>query len=253
MRNGMRRGSLKPSGGEGSQRVEPETSGGRTGGPRSGRSRGTSPGCPGSASRPVTVEDVPEEDTSRDAAGVSLPHSPASASIPAFADDGELDAPRRANRACPPAPPPAQPGYFDPPSIPPISPPSHNPINYQPSPGAASAPQAWTPTPPQQNPWQPPGQAPVAPRLSLLAFRLPPPLPLPGKSLINPDISMWPRPSSSTCGHACDTASAYGRFELIQTPRREPALSPTRRLWLRLRNTRNGLSRHSTLRMSQPR
>lgn len=115
--------------------------------------------------RPATVEDAPDADLRRDAAGVSLPQSPASAG-PSPASDDELQLPgvptglgETAHR-----------GYFDTPSMPsPISPhsnaPSNAPSNYhgaldlppppagaawsqsQPSPEASPPPTAWSQPP----------------------------------------------------------------------------------------------------------
>lgn len=101
--------------------------------------------------RPATVEDAPDRDAPagdvpRDDAGVSLPHSPASAiNLPSAPVDGDLklpSAPGYEDGA-------AQPGYFDPPpSIPsPVSPPAHNPVTYHPT-DPPTAPRDWAPTPP---------------------------------------------------------------------------------------------------------
>ena len=112
--------------------------------------------------QPVTIEDVPDEDTPRDAAGISLPHSPASGGPSAPVDDGDLKLPGVPSHLHDPSPPPAESSYFDPPSMPSISPPSHNPVNYHPGPGAPPAPQSWTPTPPPQDSWQHPPDPPVS-------------------------------------------------------------------------------------------
>lgn len=80
-----------------------------------------------SASRPVpprvSVEDVPDPDLKRDAAGVSLPQSPVSAG-PSPSDDGDLKLPGVPTDLAPLA---GQPGYFDSESMPsPVSPPAHD-------------------------------------------------------------------------------------------------------------------------------
>ncbi|KAK3936091.1 vacuolar protein sorting-associated protein vts1 [Diplogelasinospora grovesii] len=115
----------------------------------------------GSSARPVTIEDVPDADLRRDAAGVSLPHSPASAAP----SDGELKLPGVPTEIGRPA---AQPGYFDNQSMPsPVSPPVQDPVNFQPSgPELPSAPANWPPPqpsqptsgmpPPPQHSWQRP-------------------------------------------------------------------------------------------------
>ncbi|KAK4672690.1 hypothetical protein QC763_105300 [Podospora pseudopauciseta] len=80
--------------------------------------------------RSVTVEDVPDVDLRRDAAGVSLPQSPVSAGPPsAWGDELKLPGvPTQLNDPVPRSP-----------SIPsPISPPSHNPANYQGAPDLPS-------------------------------------------------------------------------------------------------------------------
>ncbi|KAK0670990.1 putative vacuolar protein sorting-associated protein [Cercophora samala] len=115
----------------------------------------------GAGPRSVTMEDVPDADLRRDAAGVSLPQSPASAGPPSTWGD-ELKLPGVPTKLTDPAP--------NSPSIPsPISPPSHNPANYQgapdlPSPVAGST---WTQsqpsplnTPPPVSWSQPPAQPP---------------------------------------------------------------------------------------------
>ncbi|KAK3362419.1 Vta1 like-domain-containing protein [Lasiosphaeria hispida] len=89
---------------------------------------------PGSAPRPVSMEDAPDTDLRRDAAGVSLPHSPASAVF-----GGELKLPGVPTELGPPA------GYFDSESLPsPISPPAHDTANYQAAPDLPPTPYGWT-------------------------------------------------------------------------------------------------------------
>lgn len=120
----------------------------------------SAPGGPGP--RPVTVEDVPDtgSDVKRDAAGVSLPHSPVSAVPPPAQDDLQLpSAPSNFYQ------PPAEPGYFDNHPLPsPVSPPTHNPVNYHPQ-DIPPPPVAWTPTPP------PPASHPAYPPPSHDQFR----------------------------------------------------------------------------------
>ncbi|KAL2255842.1 hypothetical protein VTK26DRAFT_2625 [Humicola hyalothermophila] len=107
--------------------------------------------------RPVTVEDAPDADLPRDAAGVSLPHSPASVGPSPISDAGELKlpgVPTGLNR-------PAPTGHFgQEPAIP-------SPSN--PSPDLPVPPTDWAPTQPSPEPrapptaWsQPPASPPVA-------------------------------------------------------------------------------------------
>ncbi|KAK4193186.1 vacuolar protein sorting-associated protein vts1 [Podospora australis] len=122
--------------------------------------------------RPATMEEVPDAETRRDAAGVSLPPSPASAGP----SDGGLKLPGVPSGFGDST----QPGYFDSPSMPsPISPPSHHPTEYQeapdlppapsganwahspPSPETSPPPMTWSQPPPPSNPpssagWAPP-------------------------------------------------------------------------------------------------
>ncbi|KAK0748463.1 Vta1 like-domain-containing protein [Apiosordaria backusii] len=126
----------------------------------------------GAGPRSVTMEDVSDADLRRDAAGVSLPQSPASAG-PSSAWGDELKLPGVPTQFNDPAP--------NSPSIPsPISPPSHNPVNYQgapdlpspatgstwaqsqPSPLTTPPPVSWSQPPPQPPPasgWTPPPAA----------------------------------------------------------------------------------------------
>lgn len=129
------------------------------------------------APRPVSVEDVPDADIRRDAAGVSLPHSPASAG-PSPMSDGELRLPGVPTKLGPPAG--TQPGYFDSETIPsPVSPPATDfrsapDLPSAPSgwggaddvPDIPSAPTGWSNPPPPSSGWppsQPPFQPPTAP------------------------------------------------------------------------------------------
>lgn len=88
---------------------------------------------PPTAPRVATVEDAPEiDDTGRDSAGVSPPHSPApAAKSPSVPEEGELQLPSAPGYGDE-ASPAAQPGYFDPPpSLPsPISPPAQDPLDH---------------------------------------------------------------------------------------------------------------------------
>jgi vacuolar protein sorting-associated protein VTA1 len=144
----------------------------------------------------------------RDAAGVSLPHSPASA-VPS----DELKLPGVPTDLQPPA---QQPGYFDSNSMPsPVSPPSHNPSGYHPPADSNVPPQTWTPTPPPQapdsvfspstgapapedhyRPAPPPAAAPptFAPVQNPTPAVAPAPIPKPAVSIAKPTI---PPPSSA--------------------------------------------------------
>lgn len=113
--------------------------------------------------RHATIEDAADQDAARNAAGVSLPHSPASA-VPSE----ELKLPGVPSHLNEPQPPAQQPGYFDSHSMPsPVSPPSHNPVGYQPPADMNALPRSWASTPP------PPSQAPDS------AFAPPSPTPAP--------------------------------------------------------------------------
>lgn len=93
---------------------------------------------PGTTPRPATVEDAPDVDSTRDAAGVSLPHTPPALTLPGV--PGHIG-----------QQPSGQPGYFDSHSMPsPVSPPEPNQPPYQPSPDSHPPPQTWTPSPPPQ-------------------------------------------------------------------------------------------------------
>jgi len=90
-------------------------------------------GPSGTGPRPATVEDVPDAEIKRDAAGVSLPHSPAS-----MTSGGDLKLPGVPTELGPPA---SQPGYFDSETIPsPVSPPLPD---LQASPDLPPAPSGW--------------------------------------------------------------------------------------------------------------
>ncbi|KAK4231090.1 vacuolar protein sorting-associated protein vts1 [Podospora fimiseda] len=117
--------------------------------------------------RPATVEDAPDADLRRDAAGVSLPHSPASG-VPSPASDDGLQLPGV----------PTGIRFFDSPSIPsPVSPPSNDASapdlpqpppggawpNLQPSPEASPPPSAWSQPPANLPPASPWGQTPTGP------------------------------------------------------------------------------------------
>jgi vacuolar protein sorting-associated protein VTA1 len=87
--------------------------------------------------RPVTVEEVPDADLRRDAAGVSLPHSPVSAG-PSPVSEGELKLPGVPTDLSDPAPS----GYFD--SAPAFPPQSHHQRNSQTTPDLPAPPTGWT-------------------------------------------------------------------------------------------------------------
>lgn len=113
---------------------------------------GTTPGL-GHLHLQPKVEDVSDSDTKsvrRDAAGVSLPHSPASTG-----PSDELSLPGVPTHIGGSLPPPQQPGYFDNSMPSPVSPqpPAHNPVNHHPS---APPPQTWAPTPPAATAFSPP-------------------------------------------------------------------------------------------------
>jgi vacuolar protein sorting-associated protein VTA1 len=111
--------------------------------------------------RNVTVEDAADHDVARDAAGVSLPHSPASTAP----SDG-LQLPGVPTHLSDPQPSLQPPGYFDDHSMPsPMSPPSHDPAGHQSSSHSNAPPKTWAPTPPPQAPhssFAPPPSAPAA-------------------------------------------------------------------------------------------
>ncbi|KAK3335887.1 Vta1 like-domain-containing protein [Cercophora scortea] len=91
------------------------------------------------APRPATVEEVPDVDLPRDAAGVSLPHSPASV-VPLAVSDGELHLPGVPTTLGEPA---VQPGYFDsePSPVSPAAP--HDSSGYQTAPTLPPPPAGW--------------------------------------------------------------------------------------------------------------
>ncbi|KAK3694452.1 Vta1 like-domain-containing protein [Podospora appendiculata] len=104
------------------------------------------------APRPARVEEVPDVDLPSDAAGVSLPHSPASV-VPSAVSDGELHLPGVPTTLGEPA---AQPGYFD--SEPsPVSPAAQDPDGYQAAPVLPPPPAGWSQ--PQPSPGIPPPPA----------------------------------------------------------------------------------------------
>jgi len=93
--------------------------------PAQGDALDDSPSGP-TAPRPATVEDAPDADLRRDAAGVSLPESPASAGpSPASGDELQLPGvPTGLSNT-------AEQGYFDPPAMPsPMSSPCNAPNDY---------------------------------------------------------------------------------------------------------------------------
>lgn len=114
----------------------------------------------GTGPRPVTVEDVPDVEVRRDAAGVSLPHSPAS-----MASDGELKLPGVPTELGPPAtyarsesmPSPVSPSFPDsqaPPDLPSAPSGWADPGS---GPDIPSAPPSWPAHQPSSDPaWAPP-------------------------------------------------------------------------------------------------
>ncbi|KAB5549567.1 Vta1 like-domain-containing protein [Coniochaeta sp. 2T2.1] len=149
-----------------------------------GGGEGTTPAPLPPNPRQVTVEDAPDGDVARDAAGVSLPHSPMSA-----AQSDELQLPGVPTDLQPPA---QQPGYFDDHGQPsPISPPSHNPAAHQPPP------KTWTPTPPPQAPhFVPPPSAPEDHYRSA-----PPPAAAPPPTCQAPTPAVAPAPVAPPAAH----------------------------------------------------
>ncbi|KAM7188448.1 vacuolar protein sorting-associated protein vts1 [Naviculisporaceae sp. PSN 640] len=111
--------------------------------------------------RPVTVEEVPDSDLPRDAAGVSLPQSPASGG-PSAVSDGELNLPGVPTQLNDPAP---RPDYFNSGSLP-------SPMDTSTPSFLPSAPTEWShhtqpgpavpPHPPTQ--WSPPPANPPPPQ-----------------------------------------------------------------------------------------
>ena len=107
--------------------------------------------------RPATVEDVPDVDVPRDAAGVSLPQSPASAAA-SLTSDPELSLPGVPTALRQPA---TAPQHFDTERSPsPVSPPTHAPVDY----GAPQDPPPAAPTWSQTQPGS--GFPPTAPTWS---------------------------------------------------------------------------------------
>lgn len=161
-------------------------------------------GSPDRAPKPVTMEDAPDADLSRDSV-VAAPLPPTSATAaepPSVSDDGELKLPSAPGYGDESAP-AAEPGYFDPPTtLPsPISPPSHNPVNYTPGANAPSAPDTWAPTPPPAastfSPPSGPSASPAtlptfAPPYSPTAAVAPPPISPPS----NPNFAGGPPPAN---------------------------------------------------------
>ncbi|KAK4129115.1 DUF605-domain-containing protein [Parathielavia appendiculata] len=89
--------------------------------------------------RPATVEEVPDADLVKDAAGVSLPHSPVSAGPSPLSDDG-LQLPGVPTHFSQPA----QPGYFE--SEASAAPPSQHRGPYEAPPDLLAPPTGWTPS-----------------------------------------------------------------------------------------------------------
>ncbi len=91
--------------------------------------------------RPATVEDASDADLPRDAAGVSLPHSPVSAGPSPLSETG-LQLPGVPTDLSPPA----DTGYFGPEVTNP--PPSQHPSHFQSPPDLPAPPTGWTPSQP---------------------------------------------------------------------------------------------------------
>lgn len=134
---------------------------------------------PSSGPRPATVEDAPDTDLLRDAAGVSLPHSPALAPSPL--SDGGLQLPGVPTDLSPPA----QSSYFDrEPSLPPSL---HSPTHFQAPPDLPAAPSGWTPSPAASPPPAAWSQPPVVPPPGPNPYHAAPPsAPIPPPSTIPP-------------------------------------------------------------------
>ncbi|KAK3329961.1 Vta1 like-domain-containing protein [Apodospora peruviana] len=163
--------------------------------------QGLSGTTPGPAPRTVTVEEIPDVDLRRDAAGVSLPQSPASGG-PSAVSDGEVNLPGVPTELAQPAS--HRPDYFDQASLPsPILPPTHEPSNHQPGPDLTG----WTPpqlspgVPPPSTTWQqpvnplphsqwgPPQGTPSAPPLTFA--QSPPPTAAVASPPVNPPASAY--------------------------------------------------------------
>ncbi|KAK4098756.1 DUF605-domain-containing protein [Parathielavia hyrcaniae] len=95
--------------------------------------------APAGRPKPATVEEVPDAELARDAAGVSLPHSPVSTGPSPVSEDG-LQLPGVPTNFSQPA----QPGYFD--SEATEVPPSQHRAQYDASPDLPAPPTGWTPS-----------------------------------------------------------------------------------------------------------
>jgi len=123
---------------------------------------------PSAGPRSATVEDAPDADL-RDAAGVSLPHSPVSAG-PSPMSEGGLQLPGVPTDLSPPA----DAGYFGPDTT--VSPPSQHSTHFQAPPDLPAPPTGWTPSQPSPATSPPPAawsQPPVSPPAGTGFYRPP--------------------------------------------------------------------------------
>ena len=137
--------------------------------------------------RPATVEDASDADLPRDAAGVSLPHSPVSAGPSPLSETG-LQLPGVPTDLSPPA----DTGYFGPEAMNP--PPSQHPSHFQSPPDLPAPPTGWTPSQPSPAASPPPSvwaQPPANP--SPAGFYHQPPAP----AAIPPPFASSPRSTAA--------------------------------------------------------
>ncbi|KAM7216570.1 vacuolar protein sorting-associated protein vts1 [Rhypophila decipiens] len=167
-------------------------------------------GLSGAGPRHVTVEEVPDADLPRDAAGVSLPQSPASGG-PSAVSDGELNLPGVPTQLTDPAP---RQDYFNSASLP-------SPIDSA-APSFPSAPTEWSHTqsgpvipPPPTTQWSPPPNNPPPP-----AQWAPPPTfapspyqtPAVASPPVNPPTSSYytnMTPTANTAHHSAPPPATY--------------------------------------------
>jgi vacuolar protein sorting-associated protein VTA1 len=123
----------------------------------------------GPGPRPATVEDAPDSELARDAAGVSLPHSPVSAG-PSPVSDGGLQLPGVPTHLGQPA----HPGYFGPDAT--AASPTEHSMQFQGSPDLPAPPTGWTPSQPSPTTSAPPtwSQPPVSPPAGADFYHQPP-------------------------------------------------------------------------------
>jgi vacuolar protein sorting-associated protein VTA1 len=134
------------------------------------QSFGGPPPSAGPGPRPVTVEDAPDAELARDAAGVSLPHSPVSAG-PSPVSDGGLQLPGVPTHLSEPA----HPGYFGADAT--ATSPTEHSSHFQATPDLPAPPTGWTSS--QQSPTTsaPPtawSQPPVSPPAGADFYHQPP-------------------------------------------------------------------------------